>query len=352
MVAEVLPGSGVLALFALLLCLLLVIFARPIAAFLNVFDEPDGRRKRHVQKTPLIGGIAILLPFLLWAFVVFVWHGASDKPFLLAMMSCCSAAGLIGFADDQSEIGPLSRMAGLVIVLCMGLIIDAQLLIHQLNWGSFTPTPIGTWPCFLLMAITAAGLVNAINMADGQNGIVLGMYVIWAACMTITSINTVAAVSMVLLVLSSVVLCFNLAGKLFLGDAGTYGVTFAFGLLAAAIHAKGYATLETIIVWFFIPVADCVRLMISRALNGGSPMNGDRDHFHHRLENKFGRQGGLAIYWVAVALPSLIATLEPKFSLAILILLAAFFSSLQLFLRVNLKQKMAINAKRVTILSS
>jgi UDP-GlcNAc:undecaprenyl-phosphate GlcNAc-1-phosphate transferase len=132
---------------------------------------------------------------------------------------------------------------------------------------------------------------------------------------------------MVLFVLSSVVLCFNLMGKLFLGDAGTYGVTFAFGLLATAIHARGYASLETIIVWFFIPVADCLRLMITRALKGASPMHGDRDHFHHRLNDKFGRDYGLAVYWAAVAIPSAIATLEPKFALVALVCLTAFYFS-------------------------
>ena len=327
MIADVIPAPNFTLFAAFVLCLILANFARPIATILNVLDHPDGAKKRHRQATPLAGGICILLALGGWCFAASQLKAVSDQRFLLALVLCAGAAGLIGFADDRRDIKPLPRMIGLVLVLAVGFAIDPNLIVQELNWQSFPATAIGTWSYFALMTVTAVGLVNAVNMADGQNGVVLGMYVIWAACMALTSAHTVAAISIVLFVLSSVVLCFNLLGKLFLGDAGTYGVTFVFGLLATAIHAEGYASLETIIVWFFIPVIDCLRLMITRALRGGSPMHGDRDHFHHRLDDKFGRDYGLAVYWAAVAIPSVIATLEPKYSLVALICLTAFYFS-------------------------
>lgn len=321
------PTIGLAIFAAIALCLILANFARPIATILNVLDHPDGARKLHQQATPLAGGLCILLPLGFWCFAVHGWFQSSDERFLRAVAICAGLAGLIGFADDRHNIRPWHRLIGLVFVLMIGFAVDPDLIAHQLNWGSFAPTNIAMWPYLALLALTATGLVNAVNMADGQNGVVLGLYVIWAACMALTTAHAVAAISMVLFVLSSVVLCFNLMGKLFLGDAGTYGVTFAFGLLATAIHARGYASLETIIVWFFIPVADCLRLMITRALKGASPMHGDRDHFHHRLNDKFGRDYGLAVYWAAVAIPSAIATLEPKFALVALVCLTAFYFS-------------------------
>jgi len=153
------------------------------------------------------------------------------------------------------------------------------------------------------------------------------MYVIWSGCLLFVTGGTSEAIAAVLLALSLVFLFFNLRGKLFLGDCGSYGVTFVIGLLVTLAHARAQVSLETVIVWFFIPVADCIRLLISRPLRGASPFMGDRDHFHHRLEDKLGKSQGLATYAFAVGASSLIATLEPRFALVCLCALSAFYFS-------------------------
>jgi len=153
------------------------------------------------------------------------------------------------------------------------------------------------------------------------------MYVIWSGCLLFVTKGTSQEIAGVLFVLSAVFLIFNLRGKLFLGDCGSYGVTFVLGLLVTLAHARGEVSLETVIVWFFIPVADCIRLLISRPLRGVSPFRGDRDHFHHRLEDKMGKNQGLATYAAAIAASSLIATLDPRFALVCLCALSAFYFS-------------------------
>jgi len=44
--------------------------------------------------------------------------------------------------------------------------------------------------------------------------------------------------------------------------------------------------------------------MIQRPLQGRSPFEGDRNHFHHRLHERFGKHAGLAIYLGLVAATS------------------------------------------------
>ena len=126
---------------------------------------------------------------------------------------------------------------------------------------------------------------------------------------------------------SLIFLAFNLGGRLFLGDCGAYGVTFVFAMLAIGAHAQGHVSIETIVVWFFIPVIDCLRLLISRPLRGRSPFDGDCDHFHHRLEDKLGKQFGLLAYAGMVGFSSLAATLYPTFALQCLVILSAFYFS-------------------------
>src|SRR5262249_21747086 len=157
----------------------------------------------------------------------------------------------------------------------------------------------------LLMAVSAVGVVNAVNMADGQDGLVSGMFVIWSLCLAFLGGDVVATTALVLAAISLVVLAFNLKGKLFLGDCGSYGVTFAIGLLVMTDYAEGKLSIETIGVWFFIPVMDCLRLLVTRILQGRSPAEPDRDHFHHRLEDQLGKEHGLLAYVGSVLVSSL-----------------------------------------------
>ena len=180
----------------------------------------------------------------------------------------------------------------------------------------------------MLVAVGTAGFVNSVNMADGQDGCVAGMFVIWATCIIVSGGDSISDLAAILLVTSLAVLAFNLGGNVFLGGAGAYGVTFVFGLLILDLHNSWGVSAETIMVWFFIPIVDCLRLMISRPLHGRSPFDGDRDHFHHRLHDRFGKGPGLAVYLGLVAATSLLATLAPDLAPACLGVLALAYGGL------------------------
>src|SRR5437588_11322124 len=162
-------------------------------------------------------------------------------------------------------------------------------------------------------------------MADGQNGLVPGLFVVWSLCLVLAGDENIAMVAQIIAAAAVVVLCFNLRGKLFLGDCGSYGVTFVLGLLALEAYARGRITIETVTVWFYIPVVDCLRLMITRRMHGRSPFVPDTDHFHHLLQAKLGERSGLAAYIACVALSSLVAVIAPRFPPGSLLLLTAIY---------------------------
>jgi UDP-GlcNAc:undecaprenyl-phosphate GlcNAc-1-phosphate transferase len=313
---------------ALLGAFAILMNARSLGERLRIMDHPDSVRKRHARVTPLAGGIAIMVPFIAWcAFTFFRTADADAGRLLLAVTLCGAGAALIGFADDQSSTSPFSRILALVQLTLVALVIDPNLLPAQFDWGSFAPTPLAPWFAIAFITVAMVGLVNAVNMADGQDGVVGGMFVIWASCIMLVSGGTSTAVAAVLLVTSLAVLMFNLGGRTFLGDTGSYGVTFVFALLALRMHDRWGVTVETVVVWFFVPVVDCLRLMISRAAQGKSPFEGDHDHFHHRLADKFGKDGGLAVYLALVAVSSVTASLMPHMALVCLVVLASIYFS-------------------------
>jgi UDP-GlcNAc:undecaprenyl-phosphate/decaprenyl-phosphate GlcNAc-1-phosphate transferase len=301
--------------------------AKVISERLRVLAYPDLHRKRHASPTPQVGGIAILLGLVVWLLCILILNPVADKHLIYAIILCAAGLGVVGFQDDQSDTSPISRILLLLVFMGVAFAAEHEFIAHTLNWGSFGPTPIPLWACLLVMSLAIVGFVNAVNMADGQNGVVGSMYVIWSGCLMIVTRGTSWAIADVMFAMSVIFLVFNLRGKLFLGDCGSYGVTFVLGLLVTLAHARGQVSLETVIVWFFIPVADCIRLLVSRPLRGVSPFLGDRDHFHHRLEDKLGKNQGLATYAAAIAASSLIATLDPRFALVCLCALSAFYFS-------------------------
>lgn len=307
--------------------LLICLNAETIGRRLRVMDHPNVERKYHAKATPLVGGIALLLPLFLWLTGALATGFVADQQAMILLMVGAAGVGILGFADDQTPITPLSRIVSLLVYLGIAFALYPDLIAPTLNWGSFAPTALPAWAYCALLALTTIGIVNAVNMADGQNGLVPSMIVAWSICLMLVGDPLVSQVALILALLSSIVLLFNLQGRLFLGDCGSYGATFVIGLLAMMAYAQGRVSVETITVWFFIPVMDCLRLMITRRLEGRSPMAPDTDHFHHRLQGKLGETYGLVAYIVSVAACSFIAALAPRFALVCIIILTAIYFS-------------------------
>jgi len=323
--------SEFLPLAAILVTLAVSLYARPIGELFGVMAHPDGKRKTHRLATPQVGGLAILSGLGVWLAGALLTPALAGEPLLLAVLLAGGGLGLIGFIDDKHEVPPALRMLMLLVFLGVAFGLDPQLISPTLNWHSFEAVHIPVWVYLPLMGLTCIGLVNSVNMADGQNGLVGSMFVVWSACLMILTTGTPALLAGILCALSLIFLVFNLRGKMFLGDCGSYGVTFAIGLLVTLAHAKGQAPLETVIVWFFIPVMDCLRVMITRPMQGRRLFEGGRDHFHHRLIDSMGMRLSAFAYIAAVASSSLFVTLVPRFTLVCLCVLCSFYFSFARF---------------------
>jgi UDP-GlcNAc:undecaprenyl-phosphate GlcNAc-1-phosphate transferase len=323
--------EGLSMLAALVVALAVLSAAAPLGTLLRVIDHPDDGRKNHAQATPLVGGLAIMLPLILWAVAALVWPKMVDGQSIpAAILVCGGGAALVGFIDDRSSTSPAFRLAALLALTAAALIVSPQLLPAKFVWGHVAPTRVAPWLSYVLVAIGMTGFVNSVNMADGQDGCVAGMFAIWSACIIVSGGGSTDGLATVLLVTSLAVLAFNLRGKVFLGGAGAYGVTFVFGLLILDLHNAWSVTAETIIVWFFIPIVDCLRLMIQRPLQGRSPFEADRNHLHHRLQERFGKNVGLGVYLGLVGSTSLLAALSYRLAPACLVILSASYVGLML----------------------
>ena len=293
------------AMFSALLSMLLCIRARSIGKALGLMDIPAGR-KMHRVETPLMGGI-VLLCALLPVSAVSIHLTASDRwlPSFSIWLGAVASMALIGIADDRHSLSPKMRLLFSFIVFGAAAAFDPTFNVRILDFEhpAFAFGLGSWWLAIVFTIICLVGLVNAINMADGKNGLVIGLCIGWLMLLTLRAPPPMLPLIMILAVALAVLLVFNMAGRLFLGDGGAYGVACAIGLLAIMIynspgsHALRAISADELVVLFIVPVVDSFRLTYVRMRQGRSPMDADRDHFHHHLQDRFGWPGGLFIYW-------------------------------------------------------
>lgn len=308
-------------LLALVISWIVGVKAERIGRTLGLLDFPDpsGGRKRHATVTPLVGGLAIVLSVLAGAAIVYFTAGMSPPVRTHVTWFAVAVAGMyaIGLTDDRFSLGPRIRLALAFIVMLVVVLYGPDFSLPFLRFSGFDQT----WfldrfgDAFVLLCLV--GLLNAVNMADGKNGLVIGICLIWCAVLIVRTPTVLAPLLVATFVSLAVMMCFNFVGRLFLGDGGSYALSGIFGLLAIYIYNQEFPTLRAdhIAVLFAIPVFDTIRLMTARLRRGQSPFAADRDHLHHYLALRWGWPRGLYIYLTLVGVPNALTLIWPQFGL-------------------------------------
>jgi UDP-GlcNAc:undecaprenyl-phosphate GlcNAc-1-phosphate transferase len=303
---------------------------------LGVLDWPDsaGGRKLHNNVTPLVGGTAVVLSIFAATLLTlgYVSTRSIDVASHLGVVGLCVfAIYAIGLTDDRVALSARVRLAISAAVLLMAMVGDPSIVISSLDLGGVS-IELGRFGLVFTL-LCYVGLLNAVNMADGKNGLVITMSMIWLSVLLLHSPAYWVPAIVAGLAALGVTLWFNMRGRLFLGDGGSYGIGAFIALLTVSIHGGGNPGLAgvpltplQIVTMFLVPVLDTVRLMVARKLRGVSPFEGDRNHLHHHLWNRWGWPRGLVVYSALVGIPSVVTQMFPAAAPgAIVGMVAAYF---------------------------
>jgi len=279
----------VAALLGFGLTLGLIRFLAPRAERYGLVDAPGAGRKNHSANTPTVGGLAIVLGLastaLLAQFATQVHPAFWAGLFLIA---------LTGTLDDLFDLPPTIKFAAQITAALL-MIYWGGLILHTLgDLVSDQPLVLGRF-AVPLTVFAMIGVVNAINLCDGADGLGGGLVfiaVFWIAVMSVASAHTdTLALSLGLLGCIAAFLAFNMRSPwrsqaaIFLGDAGSLSLGFALAWLtvdAAQPHAQLFPPVTAI--WLVaIPISDTIVCMSRRLLKGKNPFRGDRTHLHHIL---------------------------------------------------------------------
>ena len=142
-----------------------------IALDKNLVDNPDAR-KLQKRPVPVMGGIAVyfgVLAGVLCGAVLHALTGAAVPTRLLPVMCAMSVMLYVGALDDILGLSPRSRMVievltVLALVFASGRCIDS---LHGL-WGV---EAFSWWIAVPLTVFAGVGIINAVNMIAGVNGL-------------------------------------------------------------------------------------------------------------------------------------------------------------------------------------
>jgi UDP-GlcNAc:undecaprenyl-phosphate/decaprenyl-phosphate GlcNAc-1-phosphate transferase len=301
------------------LSLAICLAARPLGVFLGVMDRPDNARKLHRGAIPLIGGLAVLGPSAL-ASGLLSWDAGVWGHWVILPVT--AALFIMGMLDDRAHMRPALRLGFSTALFSLALIVAPHLAIASLDFGAGVVFPLNPMAGAVLTIISLVGFQYAFNMSDGANGIASGAALIWCLFMAASGAGVFSLIAGMIALGVAVFLCFNMRGRIFLGDSGAYGLSSALALLGLAIvsHAGGPTNGGTegiggmtnmqLVSLFCLPTLDCLRLILVRLRAGRAPFSPDREHLHHYLLRWTPSPAMAAMaYWAMAGVPCLIGWL-------------------------------------------
>jgi UDP-GlcNAc:undecaprenyl-phosphate GlcNAc-1-phosphate transferase len=260
---------------------------QPVARQFGLLDRPEGR-KDHAAPTPSTGGLAMLLGIFLTFALLNQWTLPS-----VCFVAAAALLVFIGILDDLHDLRWWVR----VIAQCasVSVMIYGGLRVERIGQIVGLPTTgLGEWSIPFTMFATV-GVINAINMTDGVDGLAGGI-VLAALCMleaaAIHSGNAILADKLV--VFAGAVFGFLLMNmrfpwqpraRVFMGNAGSalLGFTIAWASFSLTQDA-GHQVTPVLAPWLVAtPMIDCVSLIAHRLAHGQSPFRAGRDHMHHLM---------------------------------------------------------------------
>ncbi len=312
-------------LISMFITVALIPFLRSVALKLDAMDIPEPR-KMHTRPMPRIGGLAmatgVLFPVLFWGL------GDSD---VRAVLVGAGIVTLVGLVDDFKGMGYRGKLVGqvgaaLVVMLYGGVKIQSL--------GMLLPDDV-LLPDVLAIPLTLmviVGVTNAINLADGLDGLAGGISILificigylafrgGNTCVLLVSVGTVGAIFGFLR--------FNTyPASIFMGDAGSYFLGFLAVTLSLNL-TQGNTPLSPLLPLLLLgfPVLDTLTVMLERIYKGHSPFLADSNHFHHKLMRLglYHTESVFTIYVIQAVLVASAFLLRFHSEWLILILYAAF----------------------------
>jgi len=307
-----------LFLVTLLIVPFLIIAINKLCFKYKILDIPD-HRKSHISPTPISGGITIFFTSL----IVLNYLNTLSFDYLkfyLDIFIYSTILFLLGLFDDVKKINTNIKTIIILILLLTFLLISNDLNIIFLKFNYlFNKTFVLKYLSIPFTLFCLFMLFNALNYADGKNGISISLSIFWLSYIVL-NININFLIILEILLVLFLLLIFNLKNKLFLGNSGVNFISTFVGLLIIKLYNTQNINLfcDEIFLLLLIPGIDAGRVTIYRIIKKKSPLSPDKKHLHHYIEKYAPNNYVWLIYLFLSILPILILKVTDNFFISLL----------------------------------
>lgn len=264
---------------------------------LSVLDKPDFR-KEHSKPLVRLGGISIYLGLTIPVALAYYLNivgtdiSISLKVFFIGTFLFFS----LGILEDIFHLPILTKLISQIIISSYFWFNGISLEFIDLPFFEFIkdPTFYGILS-YLTTVLWFVGIVNAINWADGLDGLAAGLVIISVIgfCLIIKNTNQISFPILLAVSIIGSNLGFikynKFPAKIFMGDGGSF---FLGSLIAYLSISKdifySYENIKFSIILakcFFVglPLFDMMYVIFSRIIQKKSPFYPDRLHLHYKV---------------------------------------------------------------------
>lgn len=292
-----------------------------LAKKVGAIDIPNNR-KMNKKPIPRIGGIAILIGFLVSAIYLLInmtlenkidWYDIDNyKMKLTGFLIGIIVLETFAYLDDIKNLHPLlkllAQLVSAIIIYAFGIRIDF------INGMELSPAV-----SFLLTVGWIVGITNAINLIDGLDGLSSGITLISCFSLAIiftTNYSPLISIILITALAGSIMgfIPFNIyPAKTFMGDVGSQFLGFSLaviGILGVAKTVTLFVFIAPVLV-LGLPIFDTLFAIIRRIIKGKSlkaVFKADKGHLHHRLMKQgFTQKQSVAILFATSATLGMLA---------------------------------------------
>ena len=306
------------------LSIFFLIKLKPLAIYFHLIDE--AKNKIHHIDTPKFGFFLSIVIFIN-IFLLFFFKSISNENILITIY--IFSFSLIGYLDDRYDLSVKRR-------IFISLVITILFFLYNPN-NYYVSNSFNLYINYILLIFFTLGFIHLVNISDGLNGLVPSLFLyscIYYFLKGYPQLDSFFQILIILAIISiSIFILPNFFGFCFLGNSGSYFLSILISIFYMDLYSKNVLEYSDILLIFYIPLIDGLRVTVTRFYKGISPFKGDLTHIHHLIRNnKF----LIYFYFALVFMPSLINFFYKDFTIFISFLSTIIFLTFYLYVK-NIK---------------
>ncbi len=275
-----------------------------IAKKVGALDLPNDERRINKKSMPRLGGIAVIIGFLV-SFIYLILIMGIEKTFslstdqysikLIGFFLGALVISIVCFIDDVKGVPALVKLLAQIIAAI--IVVRSGIVIEHINIPFLMGEQVAELNDIFSIILTLGwivGITNAINLIDGLDGLSSGISLI--SCLSlliIFSLNDSPLIAIIMITALAGALTgflpfnFNPA-KTFIGDTGSNFLGYSLAVISILGVAKTYTAIVIVapLIVLALPVFDTLFAIVRRIIKGKSlkaVVMPDKGHLHHKM---------------------------------------------------------------------